>query len=136
MKKLLSTNYSDTAFNIAIFLMRATMGFFLCINHGIPKLANFASWQHTFYDPIHIGSRWSLVLSIFAEVFASMFLVLGLFSRLAAFVLVINMFVASFIYHQGHPLIEYEDASLFLVGFFVLLLVGPGRLSVDAMTGK
>jgi putative oxidoreductase len=135
MKKLLSARYSASAFNIAAFLLRSTLGVLICLNHGVPKIANYSTWKAQFYDPFHIGSGFSLIISIFAEVFGAMFLVLGLFTRLAASLLVINMLFASFIYHYGHPVAEYEDALVFLVGFVVILLVGPGKISVDGVVG-
>jgi putative oxidoreductase len=136
MKKLLSTHYTEGVFNLTTFMVRASFGIMICLNHGIPKLANFSSWKVQFYDPFHIGSTWSLVLSIFAEVFAAMLLVLGLFSRLAALILVIEMFFASFMYHRGHPIKSYEESILYLVGFLGILLLGPGKLSVDGMAGQ
>jgi len=136
MKKILSTAYTDTAFNLAIFLLRATLAFMMCLNHGVPKLGHFSEWQHDFYDPLHIGHRWSLVLSIIAEFFGSMLLILGLFSRIAALLLLIDMGVVVFLYQSGQPFKHYEDAILFFTGFLAVLLVGPGKISVDAMAGK
>ena len=135
MKRLLSIGYSDTAFNIALFLLRVTLSCLICLDHGIPKIINFSAWRSQFYNLFHIGSSTTLVLSIFAEVFAAMFLVLGLFSRLAALLLVINMLFAAFIYHQGQPIKDYEDAIIFFFGFLTILLVGPGKISVDGVVG-
>lgn len=131
----MSTAYSDTAFNLGTLILRATLGLVICINHGFAKLTNFNEMQYTFPDPLHIGHRWSLLLSLFAEVFAALLLVLGLFSRVAALILVINLSVAVFLVHKGQ-LKQGEDAIVFLSGFFFLLLAGPGRYSVDAMAGK
>jgi putative oxidoreductase len=136
MKKLFSTKYTAGTFNLATFLLRATLGFLMCLNHGAPKIANFSEMKLTFFDPFHIGHRWSLVLCIFAEVFASVLLILGVFTRIAALILFIDMFVAVFLFHRGQEVKDYEEAIVFLVGFGSVLLLGPGRLSVDAMTGK
>jgi putative oxidoreductase len=136
MKRLLSTGYSEGLFNLSIFLLRISLGILICLNHGLPKLANYSTWRRDFYNPFHIGSGLTLALSIFAEVFAAMLLVLGLFSRLSAFILVINMLFASFIYHRGHPIDTYENALLYLAGFLCILLVGPGKISVDGIAGQ
>jgi putative oxidoreductase len=107
----------------------------MCINHGFGKVTNFNELSQTFFDPFHIGHKWSLMLSIFAELFAAMLLVLGLFSRIAALILVINMAVAVYMLrHAG--LKQSEDAIIYLAGFFILLLIGPGKYSVDGMSGK
>ena len=136
MKKFLSTRYTDTALNIALFLLRVALGFLMCLNHGVPKVANFSIWKSQFYDPMHIGSRWSLVFVIIVEVFGSMLLVIGLFTRLVALILFIEMCIFSFLNHSGRPFVIYEGAILFLAGYFVILFVGPGKWSADGMAGK
>ncbi len=136
MKKILSTGYSDGAFNIAALLLRGTFGIFIFLNHGLSKLNKFSELQHSFFDPFHIGHRWSLLLVLLAEIACALLLVLGLFSRLAALVLFIEMAVAVFLFHKGQPIPQYELAISYLVAFFTILLVGPGKYSVDGMTGK
>jgi putative oxidoreductase len=136
MKKFLSTAYSETAFNVASLALRLVFGLLLCINHGFDKLAHFGKFEYTFPDPFHIGHRWTLVLVIFAEVFCALMFVLGLLTRLAALVLVIEFAVIVFIIDKGHNLHEHELTLTYLAAFFAVLLVGPGRFSVDGMMGK
>jgi len=136
MRKFLSTQYSETAFNVASLALRLTFGLLLCINHGFEKLLHFSKLEYTFPDPFHIGHRWTLVCCIFAEVFCSLLLTLGLFTRVAALILVINMSVAAFIILKGQSLVNHESALLYLAAFFSILMVGPGRISVDGMMGK
>lgn len=136
MKKILSTAYTDTLFNLATLLLRITLGVLMCLHHGIPKIAHFSQWEGSFFNFMHWGSRTSLILSIFAEVFASAFIFLGLFTRIAAIILLIDMGVAIFLFNSGQPLGRFEDAILFFVGYLLILMVGPGKISVDAFAGK
>jgi putative oxidoreductase len=136
MRKLLSTAYSDGAFNFAILVQRVVTGLLLLIGLGLPKISSFSSLSETFYDPFRIGHRNSLILVILAELFCSMFLVLGLFTRIAAFIIVINLSVAVFVYHHGQPLKNFELGAIFLTSVFTIVIVGPGRVSVDGMMGK
>ena len=136
MKKFLSTAYSDNSFNLAALLLRLAFGLLMCIDHGFSKLMHFSNEAANFADPFHIGHRWSLVLVVFAEVFCALLLVLGLFTRVAALILAIEMAVAAFLIHKGQPLLIHESALLYLSAFFAILLVGPGRISVDGMMGK
>jgi putative oxidoreductase len=136
MKKFLSTNFTNTSFNLAALLLRLTFGLLICIDHGFQKLIHFDTQEAVFFDPFHIGHRWSLVLVIFAEVFCALLLVLGLFTRIAALVLVINMAVAVLLFQKGQSLIQHEPPLVYLTAFFAILLVGPGKISVDGMMGK
>jgi putative oxidoreductase len=54
----------------------------------------------------------------------------------AALVLVISMAVAAFLFHTGQSVEQHEQALVYLTAFFAILLVGPGRISVDGMMGK
>jgi putative oxidoreductase len=136
MKKFFSTAYSEGAFNIATMALRLTFGLMLLIDHGLDKITHFSNYEYGFFDLFHIGHRISLILCIFAEVFCSVLVVLGLFTRFAALVLVINMSVASFMALKGKPLSAHELAFFYLAAFFSILLVGPGRISVDGAMGK
>jgi putative oxidoreductase len=136
MKKFFSTAYSDNAFNVAALLLRLTFGLLICINHGFQKLMHFSNQASIFFDPFHIGHKWSLILVLFAEVACALLLVLGLLTRFAALVLVIEMAVAAFLFHKGQSLANHEPALLYLTAFFSILMVGPGRISVDGLMGK
>jgi putative oxidoreductase len=136
MRKLLSTAYSDGAFNFALLVQRVVTGMLMLIGHGLPKISNFSDLSSSFYDPFHIGHRNSLVLVILAELFCSMLLVLGLFTRIAAFVIVLDLSIAVFIYHHGQPLKNVDLGAIYLTSIFTIMIIGPGRISVDGMMGK
>jgi putative oxidoreductase len=136
MRKLLSTAYSDGAFNFALLVQRVATGLLLLIGHGLPKISNFSDLSGSFYDPLRIGHRNSLILVILAELFCSMMLVLGLFTRIVAFIIVFELSVVVFIYHYGQPLKSIELGGIYLTSVFTIMIVGPGRVSVDGMMGK
>ena len=133
MGKLNSISYKEGGFNISMLLIRVLFGSAMIINHGLPKIMSFAERADKFYDPFHIGHKWSLLLVIFAEVFCSFFVIIGLFTRIAAVPLIIAMAVAAFMANGGQPFSDQEAALTFLIAFLSLLIVGPGRFSVDGM---
>jgi putative oxidoreductase len=133
MSRFTSTNYSEGAFNFATLATRLTFGFIIFWHHGVAKLKNFSALQYTFPNPIHLGSRVSLCLVIFAEVFCSVLVVLGFLTRLALIPLVITLGVALAIVHRGQGIMNAELAWLYFAVFFSLLLTGPGRISVDGL---
>jgi putative oxidoreductase len=135
MKKLLSTKYSAGAFSAAMLLLRLGVGI-LMMAHGYDKLVHFGDLQHKFMNFMGMGSTMSLALLVFAEFFCSLFLIIGLFTRLAAIPLIIATCVMVFKAHNGEVFGDGETAAIYLAGYLVLLLVGPGRVSVDSMIGK
>lgn len=135
MKKLISTKYSAGAFNAAMLLLRLGLGI-LMMNHGYQKLIHFSEYQAKFMNFLGMGSTMSLALVVFAEFFCAMFIILGLFTRLAAIPIIVTMCVALFQVHHAAFFGKGEMDALYLTGFLVLLLVGPGKISVDGLTGK
>ena len=135
MRKLLSTKYSAGAFNAAMLLLRLGVGI-LMMNHGYDKLKHFNEYEPKFMNFMGMGTTLSLALAVFAEFFCSLFLILGLFTRLAAIPLIILTCVIIFKVAHGNVFGDAEIAALYLTGYLVLLFVGPGRVSVDSLIGK
>jgi len=135
MKKLFSTSYTDNAFNIALLLLRAGVGV-LMIPRGYQKLIHFSERKDSFMNFLGMGSTISLSLVVFTEVVCAGLLVLGLLSRFAALALVILTTVIVFKANKGDIFGKGELAMLYLLGSFTVLLVGPGKYSVDAAMGK
>ncbi len=133
MKKLLSINYSATAFNISFLLLRLVFGISMCVNHGYDKLVNFADKKDNFVNLFGMGSTTTLVLVVFAEFFCSIFVAIGLFTRFTVVPLIITMGYAFFVAHNSALFAKGEVAALYLTGFFAILLCGPGKASVDGL---
>ncbi len=135
MKRLLSIKFTDNGISFAALLLRLAVGGLL-IPHGYHKLVNFASLSARFADPLHIGSSLTLGLSIFAEFFCSIFILLGLFTRLACIPVIINMAFAVFYAHKADFFNTGEKATLFLLCSIALFFIGPGKVSADKFAGK
>ena len=135
MKKLFSVSYSASAFNVAMFVLRVGTGI-LMLPHGYDKLVKFNSMAPDFMHFLGMSGAVSLSLVIFAEFFCSIFLVLGLFTRLACIPLMIDTFVAVAKGHSYDIFGDGEHASLFFIIFLTILLIGPGRISIDGLINK
>lgn len=135
MGKLTSTSYTTGAFNAGLLILRLGMGG-LMMKHGYQKLVNFAEYKGKFMNFLGMGQSLSLSLTIFAEFFCALFVLIGLFTRLATIPVIIVMCVALFKAHNTDFLGEGEMATLYLAGYLAILFVGPGRISVDGMMGK
>jgi|ERR1700694_724523 len=136
MKRLFATHCSDNAFSLALLIMRLGIGSLMMIQHGLDKIMHFAQKASRFPDPFHIGSTTTLSLVVFAEFFCAAFVILGLFTRLAAIPLVIAMGVALFSAHKGQFFGAGEFAGLYLCSFLAILIMGPGKVSLDRLIGK
>ena len=135
MKKLISTAYTGFSFNLATLIFRLTFGLLL-IPNGYDKLVNFSSYKKDFMNFLGMGPTVSLALAVFAEFFCPIFLIMGLFTRGVAAILVIHMVVVVFMAHHGDVFGDGEHGMLFLAGFLAIFLLGAGKASLDGLLGK
>jgi putative oxidoreductase len=139
IKSIFTPAKNSASANIALLVLRLWIGLEMLLVHGIGKLADFKATAPNFPDPLGIGHMASLALTVFAEVFASALIILGLFTRLGALLLIIEMAVAFLCVHKRMLIGEHngELAFLYLLAYVVLFLAGPGRISADkAFFGK
>jgi putative oxidoreductase len=132
-------NFIPRSPDLGLLVLRLWLGASMLMLHGMTKIKNFDDLSGKFADPFGIGPKASLGLAIFSEAVCSVLLILGLFTRFAAIALIVTMAVAFFIAHKGvlsGPK-SGELAFIYLAGYVVLLLAGPGRFALDAkMTAK
>ncbi len=113
-----------------ILLLRVGVGILMLL-HGYAKLQRALSGDLGFADPIGLGEEASLYLTIFAEFFCSLLLILGLITRLALIPLLITMAVVFLIVHGDDPFGDREHPLMFFISYLTLLATGPGRYSLD-----
>jgi putative oxidoreductase len=133
MKKIFSTSFNQHQLDLVLLAIRITIACFMLV-HGIPKLGKFfAEEPLKFGDPIGIGMVPSLVLTVFAEVFCSVLIFIGLGTRLAVIPLIITMLVAAFVVHATDGFGKMELPLLYVTGYLFLLVTGSGRYSIDRL---
>ena len=133
LKRVFSTGTSDWKLDLGILIIRVAIGAFM-LTHGYPKLMRlFSGEEIRFADPFDLGPVPSLALAVFAEFFCSIFIAIGLGTRLASIPLIITMAVAAFVAHAGDPFGQKETALLYLLFYILLLITGSRRYSVDRL---
>ena len=136
MKGLLSffnLNFLPKSPDFALLIMRIALGGGMMV-HGWDKWQKWGDLVGKFSDPLHIGSKWSLTLTVFAELICGGLLVIGFCTRFAALVLALTMGVAFFMVMKG-DLKTGEMAALYFAGYIAILLAGPGKYSFDGNSG-
>ena len=136
MKKLINFNTAPGNYNIALLILRVWLGLSLFVDHGIEKL-NFNKMLLHFPDPLHIGAVTGLTFAFIADVICSVLIAIGLFTRISALLVVINLAVAFVFFHK----LNFTDSSgqiayIYLGAYLAILLAGPGKYSIDRLLFK
>lgn len=118
---------------MGIIFLRTCVGI-LMLMHGLPKLwLLIQGGGNEWLDPLGIGSTLSLALCAFAETFCSLLLIIGLFTRMSALILLINFWVAVFVVHAQGGGAQTELPLLYLICYGTLVCTGAGPLSLDSL---
>jgi putative oxidoreductase len=122
---------------VGLLVLRLVAGIAMMF-HGWPKIQHAFSWM----GPQAPVPGVLQALAALAEFGGGLCWVLGLLTPLASFLILCNMAVALGMVHlpQGHPFVasqvggpSFEPALGYLAIAVLLLLAGPGRLSLDAL---
>jgi len=132
--------------NTALLILRIVFAGSMLFGHGLSKLNKLidgTTWDFlfglipyphfniTWANPIFIGDVPTLILAVFSEFLAPIFILIGYKTKFFSFFPAATMFVAAFIVHWGDPFGKVEKALLFLAVFVILMLTGPGKYSID-----
>lgn len=136
MNKILKTDIDSTQVDVVLLILRIGVAA-LMLTHGLPKLQMLlAGGEIQFPGVMGLSPAISLSLAVFAEVIASLFLLFGLATRLAAIPLIITMMVAVFIIHASDPFAVKEMGLLYIFLYLPLLILGSGKYSLDTVIGS
>jgi len=117
--------------SIALLLLRIVFCGSMIFGHGLGKLNKVLDGNFNFSDPIGIGEAPTLLLAVFSEFIAPIFILLGIKSRIFSFFPAATMFVAAFIIHLDDPFNRMEKSLLFLTVFVFFVMTGSGKYSLD-----
>ncbi|MBU2973425.1 MULTISPECIES: DoxX family protein [unclassified Zobellia] len=115
--------------DIGLALLRIAASAMMAV-HGYGKLQMLINGVE-FGDPIGMGSTPSLFLAVLAELVCPILIIFGFKTRWAAIPTAITMAVAAFIVHGADPFQKKELALIYFVIFVAIILLGPGKYSVD-----
>jgi len=119
-----------------ILIIRIFVGLSM-LTHGIPKLETLVtSNQIQFMNFLGMGSIFTMVLVVFAEFLCSIFIIIGLFTRIACIPLMFTMLVAFFLVHSTDAYVDKELCILYFFIYLVILIFGSGKFSIDELMTK
>jgi putative oxidoreductase len=120
---------------VGALLMRLALGISMTV-HGYDKVIPHGALNHHVLYIVSLGlPHWLGYVSAYTELAGGILLIIGLFTRMAAALIAINMLVAFFYVgiHQGFGIYNY---ILALVALGIMLtFYGAGALALDRKIG-
>ncbi len=132
--KIFSVRNQTLSVDLVLLFMRIVVGYAFVL-HGWGKIQNPLHWMGS-ESPVPVVFQ---ALAAIAEFGGGFSLILGLLTRLGALGIACNMVVAIYMHRfiLGDPFVSptggrsYELATAYLLVALLLLVAGPGRVSLD-----
>ncbi|MDE6300062.1 MAG: DoxX family protein [Muribaculaceae bacterium] len=131
------TGYSYT--NLGRLFLRLFVGI-MFMQFGVRQIAHFYEYKDLFPHVLGFSSETSLIMMICIEMICSLFIMFGFLTRIMTIPPIISMFMAEYyLLHdyvgEATYLLDWQQQGylpiMFLGIYFFILLVGPGKISVD-----
>ena len=124
-----------------LLILRLGVGLGVFAKHGIEKLTGYSAMAQNFPDPLHIGVHASLAYALLSDGICSMLVALGLATRPAALIVLINVTTAFFFVHHADFMTHAngnggEIDMLYMIAFAALIVTGPGKFSADSLLDR
>lgn len=128
--------YEERLAHLGLLIMRVGLGVMFMI-HGAPKMMGGPEvWTKVGAAMGELGINFFPVfwgfMAAFAELVGGFLIVLGLFHRIACFLLFTTMIVAVLKhYFGGDGFVAISHGAEAAIVFLALLIMGPGKYSID-----
>ncbi len=136
MKRVINPHSGTEVKNFMLLLIRIAVGALL-LTHGHPKFMRLISGEPIqFASVLGMSMELSLTLAMFAEFICVILIMFGLFTRLAAIPIIINMIVIVLLIHWDDPFGKKELPLMYLASYVLIFFMGAGKYSLDYILHK
>jgi putative oxidoreductase len=141
MSKLFSFSTVPLNLDLGLLIIRLIIGVLMAF-YGFEKLIHFSEMAASDFwaknvNFLGLTGSIPLALTVFAELLCSLFLILGIFTRVSLFFLIFCMayiFLVIFpfsIVDKGDNGYQFNDAFVYFAIYLGLFFTGPGKYSLD-----
>ncbi|HET6645197.1 MAG TPA: DoxX family protein [Fimbriimonadales bacterium] len=144
MPKETAVDKEDRSIDLALLVLRLVLGVIM-MAHGLQKMGVVPGGAATIGEQIDTFAKmgfpaWLGYLSVIAEAAGGLGVLIGLFGRLAAFGIAVDLFVAIVKVHITHGFFSAKGGFEFPLALFgiaaALMFTGMGRVSIDAILAR
>jgi putative oxidoreductase len=131
LKKLSNPFPSYTIYNVTMLLFRIALALEMMIIHGFKKLGIGVSEAEIIPNPFNLPQTFNDAFIISANFFFPFLVLIGFYTRLSALPVLVVTVTGYLIVHRNEALIARDIPFMYSISFLSILLLGPGKYSID-----
>ncbi|MEM7110574.1 MAG: DoxX family protein [Bacteroidota bacterium] len=132
VSSLLNTSVPNHKLDLALLMYRLLISLSLLNTHGIKKIMNYKEEVLHIPDPFGLGGELSTLFAIFANIVCPVFVIFGLFTRLAIIPILAITLSGLLLVHYADPWSVKDVPLMYSLAFLLLFYLGSGKHSIDA----
>ena len=115
----------------SLLLFRILVSLSMINTHGLKKILHFEETVQHIPDPLGIGGEMSTYFAILANIIAPIFIILGLFTRIAILPILSVTLMGFFIVHIHDTWAIRDVPLMYSLSYLFLFFMGAGKYSFD-----
>jgi putative oxidoreductase len=135
MKKLIAKTLiphpQPFVFDGGMLLLRVAVSLEIAIVHGFKKIGVGVGQAENIPNPLHFPEAFNNVFAIGANIIFPFFVLIGLFTRLATLPTLAVTLTGYFVVHWNDSLLLRDTPFIYSLIFLMILILGPGKYSLD-----
>lgn len=136
IQKITAVYPSAKSFHLGILVFRILLSLELMIVHGFKKIGIGVAAAEQVPNPLHFPDELNHLLAASANLFFPVFIIVGLFTRLAVLPVLVVTLTGYFLLHWQDALPVKDVPFMYSLSFLLLLVLGPGKYSADYLINK
>ncbi len=136
LRQLSHTKTPKNRIDLVLLGYRVAISIAFLFIHGLKKITNFQEEIQHIPDPFGMGGYNATIIAIFSNIVCSIFVAMGLFTRLFALGAFMIPFIGLTIVHLNDPWAVRDVPLMYSIAFLVIILLGPGKHSLDNVINK
>jgi putative oxidoreductase len=118
-------------FHITLLIFRVAIAVQLMLAHGLKKIGVGVANAEIVPNPLHLPNFLNQLFAEAANLVFPVFVIAGLFTRLAVLPVLAVTLTGFFIVHFHDSFLEKDVPFMYSAAYLLLLSFGPGRYSID-----
>ncbi|HZH97213.1 MAG TPA: DoxX family protein [Flavisolibacter sp.] len=133
---IISVFPSANSFNIVMLLFRIALSLELIVVHGFKKVGLNVAAAEKIPNPLQLNEALNYTFAVSANLVFPVFVILGLFTRIAILPILAVTVTGYFAVHWNDPLPVKDMPFMYSLSYLLVLVLGPGRYSIDYFIDK
>ena len=136
LQRIASVYPRSEMFHLVTLIFRVLLSLELMIAHGFKKIGIGVTAAEQIPNPLHLPEALNYWFAVSANLIFPLFVIAGLFTRLAVLPILGVTLTGYFILHWNDALLIKDTPFMYSLAYLMLLVIGPGKYSMDYYINK